>query len=130
MKLTAKQEKFAQLVSRGTDQSSAYREAYDTDNMTNETIWVKSCELAKNGKVAVRVDLLKEKTAKRNEITADDVINGLKDALGIATTKQDPSNVRGAWMDIAKVAGLLTDKKEIVGQLTLRELLDEMDEDK
>ncbi len=37
--LTAKQEIFVKLITQGTSQSSAYRGAYDTQNMSDKTVW-------------------------------------------------------------------------------------------
>lgn len=61
MKLTAKQEKFAQAVAlEDMNQADAYRSAYDTSRMTDESIWVRASELANNVKVAVRIKELRE----------------------------------------------------------------------
>lgn len=129
MKLTAKQEKFAQLVAKGSDHSSAYREAYDTKNMKDETIWNNAYKLSNVNDVATRIDSLKEKTAKRNEVTLDEGIALIRKAAEIANGNSDASNLRGAAMDLLKAAGLLVDKKHVKGDINLRELLDELDED-
>ncbi len=60
MKLTEKQESFAQLIAGGSNQSDAYREAYDCEDSSDESIHVNSCKLAKNAKVVLRVKKLKE----------------------------------------------------------------------
>ena len=39
--LTAKQGKFIELFAAGTSQSLAYRGAYDTQNMSDKTVWQK-----------------------------------------------------------------------------------------
>ena len=36
--LTAKQENFAEFLSKGTSQTSAYKGAYNTQNMSNKTV--------------------------------------------------------------------------------------------
>ena len=60
-KLTAKQEKFAQAIAlEDMNQADAYRSAYDTSRMTDETVWARASELAKNSKVAVRVEELRQ----------------------------------------------------------------------
>lgn len=58
-KLTAKQEKFAQLVANGKGQSEAYRMAYDAKGMADQTIWTQASLLASNQKVANRISSLK-----------------------------------------------------------------------
>ena len=39
MMLTAKQENFVKLLNQGTSQASAYKGAYDTQNMSDKTVW-------------------------------------------------------------------------------------------
>lgn len=65
MSLTAQQERFAQLVVSGMSQADAYRAAYDAQRMKPETIYKRACELAKDGKVAGRIDALRNKVAER-----------------------------------------------------------------
>lgn len=65
MKLTAKQEAFAQNVARGMTQADAYRNAYNAENMKPGTVQVKASELMANGKVAVRVGELKAELAAK-----------------------------------------------------------------
>jgi hypothetical protein len=59
-KLTAKQEGFAQKVSRGAVLSDAYRECYAADTMKDSTIWSEACRLAQNPKVSARIKELQE----------------------------------------------------------------------
>ena len=64
--LTMKQLKYADAVSEGNSQSSAYREAYDTLQMAPKTIWEASSRLRKNPKVAARIlELEIEKEARQ-----------------------------------------------------------------
>ena len=63
--LTMKQLKYADAVSEGNSQSSAYRGAYDTLQMAPKTIWEASSRLRKNPKVAARIlELETEKEAR------------------------------------------------------------------
>lgn len=60
-KLTAQQDKFAQAIAlEDMNQADAYRSAYNTTRMSDETIWVKACNLAKQDKVRVRIAELRE----------------------------------------------------------------------
>ena len=59
MKLTAKQEKFAQFIADGMTQSDAYRAAYDAGKMKIETIYAMSSKLAADHKISIRVASLK-----------------------------------------------------------------------
>lgn len=56
--LTPKQAKFAANLAEGMSQAEAYRNAYDAENMANETIHAHASRLAKRDKVAARVDAL------------------------------------------------------------------------
>jgi phage terminase small subunit len=59
--LTAKQEKFAQAIAlEDMNQADAYRSAYNTSRMTDESIWARASELAKDSKVAVRIAELRQ----------------------------------------------------------------------
>ena len=58
--LTDKQERFAQCIAlEGMNQSDAYRECYDTENMTDKTIWEAASRLANECKVDARIKELR-----------------------------------------------------------------------
>jgi phage terminase small subunit len=60
-KLTAQQEKFAQAIAlEEMTQADAYRSAYDTSRMGDDTVYVKASELAKKDKIAVRIAELRQ----------------------------------------------------------------------
>lgn len=60
-KLTAQQEQFAQAIAlENMSQADAYRSAYNTANMGDDTVYVKACNLAKQDKIAVRVAELRQ----------------------------------------------------------------------
>lgn len=77
-KLTIKQEKFVQGLFAGLSQREAYKQAYNAENMTDAVIDVRGCELAKNSKVRVRLEELKNELKERNIITVEWVLNNLK----------------------------------------------------
>jgi hypothetical protein len=58
-KLTAKQEAFAQAIADGLGQAAAYRTAYDTTNMKDDSIYPLASKLMSNTKIAARVGELK-----------------------------------------------------------------------
>ena len=58
-KLTAKQEAFAQAIADGLGQAAAYRAAYDTKNMKDDSIYPLASKLVSNTKIAARVGELK-----------------------------------------------------------------------
>lgn len=52
--LTAKQEKFVQNLINGMSQREAYKNSYNAENMTDQTIDVKACNLLKKDNVRIR----------------------------------------------------------------------------
>jgi hypothetical protein len=65
VKLTAKQEAFAQGIADGLGQADAYRMAYDAEGMKDSTIYSKASLLMSDGKVRARVDELKSHVAEK-----------------------------------------------------------------
>ena len=64
--LTTKQENFVELLAKGACQSSAYRGAYDTQNMSDKTVWEEASRLRRHPQVSTRIlELDKEKKARR-----------------------------------------------------------------
>jgi len=57
--LTAKQEKFCLLVSSGSSNSDAYREAYRAEKMLSNTVHREASRLIQNPMVAARISVLK-----------------------------------------------------------------------
>ena len=63
--LTPKQERFCVEYFRCGNSSEAYRIAYDSENMNENTIGRKAYDVLNNGKVTARLDELKNKVAQR-----------------------------------------------------------------
>jgi len=73
-KLTIKQEKFCQGLFAGLSQREAYKQAYNAGNMTDTTIDVRACELAKKSKIVVRLAFLVNELKGRNMVTVERVL--------------------------------------------------------
>lgn len=73
-KLTIKQEKFVQGLFAGLSQREAYKQAFNCENMKDETIDVKASELANRDKIKVRLGELKNELKSRNMVTAERVM--------------------------------------------------------
>jgi hypothetical protein len=125
--LTIKREKFCQeYVTNGGNASKAYRAAFNAGNMKHESVNVKASELLKDGKITVRVAELREEIAKRYQMTRDKMTEKLLIVMEQAELKkkktskkiEDPDLLRRSAMDMAKLHGLIVDKKESVGALT------------
>lgn len=81
--LTPKQERFIQNIVSGMSQRQAYKDAYNAENMTDESIDVEACKLFNDTKVSQRyqelMEELKDKaimTAKERMIWLSDVVKG------------------------------------------------------
>jgi phage terminase small subunit len=79
VKLTAKQEAFAQAVADGMTQADAYRKAYDAGRMKAESIQVNACNLMKNTKVSSRVAELRAKVAEKHIWTREKSVRVLSE---------------------------------------------------
>ena len=66
MGLTVKQNEFVAEIAGGASQTLAYRSAYNTQNMSQKTIWEEASRLRRHPKVAARIiELEAEKEARR-----------------------------------------------------------------
>lgn len=115
MALTIKQEKFCMVYVETGNASEAYRQAYNAENMTQEVIAVKACELMKNGNVSVMIENLKKEHTKRHELTIDDLVKQLEEARQVALALENPqcSAAISATMGTAKLLGLVVEKTDI-----------------
>ena len=111
--LTPKQDAFARAYVETGNASEAYRRAYDADNMRPEVVKVKACELLKNGNVAVTVEALQAKHAKRHDITVDRITEMLLEDRTLARNNDQPAAAVSAAMGIAKLHGLIIDKSKV-----------------
>ena len=68
--LTAKQENFVELLTQGTSQASAYRGAYETQNMSDKTVWEEASRLRRHPKVSTRILQLEEEKEARRRLQA------------------------------------------------------------
>lgn len=85
MALTAKQEAFAQALADGMTQADAYRKAYSVRDATTKSVHELASKLAKNTKVASRVDELRGKleekalwTRERSVAVLADIADGME----------------------------------------------------
>ena len=78
MKLTPKQEKFAQVYVQTGNASEAYRQAYDAGKMKPESIKVNASKLLLNTNIALTIKSMQDELAKRELWTREDSVNVLK----------------------------------------------------
>lgn len=90
MELTSQQERFAQEISNGKNQSEAYRIAYPKSlKWKDKTVWEKASKIAKDDKVCTRIVELKANLEKKELWTREQSVMALKNALEIADRPTD-----------------------------------------
>ena len=108
--LTPKQELFAQNIYAGMTQADAYRNAYNAENMSDNAIYVNACKIAKNEKVRLRIQELRDNAAKDTIMSISermewltDIINDPKTSISARLAASDQMNkMQGAY--IQKIA--------------------------
>jgi len=100
VKLTAKQEAFAQAIADGLGQADAYRFAYDAENMKDESVYPLASKLMKNPKVATRVAELKAQVADKQLWTREMSVKGLISAYRIALEAKTSTGMTAAVKEL------------------------------
>lgn len=109
--LTVKQEKFVQNILNGMTQRQAYKDAYNAENMKDETIDSEACILFKDQKVAERYqELLKEmekvavmSALEKRKLLKDMILNE-KNSMGDRLKALDIDNkMSGEYIENLKV---------------------------
>lgn len=107
-RLTAKQERFAQLVASGETHSAAYRLAYDTNGASDTTVHADATRLFQNPLVSPRIDELMARYADVAEIDAVYVLSSLKTnverAMRAVQVLDRKGNPTGEWQYDGAVA--------------------------
>jgi phage terminase small subunit len=117
--MTLKQEAFARAYVETGNASEAYRRAYNAENMNENVVRVKACELLKNGNVSVMVEQLKSKHQKRHDITVEKLtemaLKAYNEAQRIAPTsgQMQTSAMIKASEFLGKLHGLIVDRSEV-----------------
>ena len=138
VKLTPKQEKFIQNIVSGMSQRQAYKDAYNAENMTDESIDVQASILFNNDKVAIRYKELIEQLEDKAIMTAKERMKWLTDVVkdiqkekvlieDIEVSKTADLNTKMKAIDILnKMSGEYTTKIEgDIGITSIRVDIDE-----
>jgi phage terminase small subunit len=112
--LTAKQRTFASAIADGSDQTSAYKLAYEAQNMSPIAVWVESSRLRRHPKVALKIE---ELNAEAEAVRRDLVVSREEAILArleheALNAKNDSARIRALEL-LGKAAGLFTEKIEI-----------------
>ena len=125
--LTAKQENFVELLTQGTSQSSAYKGAYNTQNMSDKTVWEEASRLRKHPKVSTRIlELEEEKEARRRLQAVSREERVLNELEKIAFGDGPVAGKLKAMELLGKHIGFFTPKKESAVERTSGEILNEI----
>ena len=143
-KLTNKQEAFALALIEGKSQRDAYRSAYKSDRMKDETVDQCACKLLKNPKVAARFEELQAKVRReaeqRSVASAADVLEELSN-IGMGRREYPAYDMFGNKFDrypsvtqrtkalelLGKKYGLFTDRVQFDGN-ALVQIVDDIPE--
>lgn len=112
-RLTPKQENFCHAYLETGSASSAYRAAYNTQRMKDETVWVNASQLLNKAKVALRIAELKAPALESTQLTVESHLAQLTElrdqaiAVGKMAAAVRAEELRG------KVAGFYTEKAQI-----------------
>lgn len=112
-KLTPKQEKFCQVFMETSNASEAYRRVYNAANMKDTTINVAAKQLLDNNKVASRLEELRERGAKKLDITIEKLTAMLLEDRQLAYTSGKPGDAVSATMAIAKLHGQVIERQNV-----------------
>ena len=114
-KLTIKQEKFARQYVGPCEgnASEAYRKSYSASNMSAEAIRVEACRLLERPNVSLMIDQLKAEQADQNAITIEEITAGLRRAAESAAAAGQQSAATQALLGLAKLGGLLVEKRQV-----------------
>jgi phage terminase small subunit len=127
LSLTPQQEKFAQSVASGMNQSDAYRAAYKVRESTKpESVNQNASRLMADINISSRVDELRKPIVKAAQLTLEAHLNDLKGLRNMATKAEQYSAAISAEVARGKAAGLYVDiVKSTVTTRTLDPLKDE-----
>lgn len=109
--LTAKQERFVQNIVKGMTQRQAYKDAYNAENMKDETIDCEACLLFKDPKITARYqELIKElekaavMTALEKRLLLKEMVFDKKNSMSDRLKALDIDNkMSGEYIDNLKI---------------------------
>lgn len=119
MALTEKQEKFCVEYIRTGNASEAYRQSYDSSNMSPESVNRKAKELMDNVKIAARLEELRAPVREKAQITLESHLADLKRLRDRAEEEGKFAAAITAEVSRGKASGLYVEKHEITGMLVI-----------
>ena len=113
-KLTGRQENFCQAYVKCGNQHAAYKASYSWENSTRKTIDEKASRLMAQDKIKARVAELQERVAVKTGYTLEKVTGMLENAYEMADQGNQAGAAVNASMAIAKLHGMIVEKREDV----------------
>jgi phage terminase small subunit len=121
VKLTAKQELFAQCIADGMGQADAYRTAYEATTASDASIYVQASNVMKNSKVAIRVDELKSQVVEKQLWSREMSVKGLIQAYRVAQDAKTSTGMTAAVKELNNMHGFNEPTKlSITGSMVTR----------
>lgn len=120
--MTPKQEAFARAYVKTGNASEAYRQAGYSQAQSDEAIHQNASKLLT--KVLPRVEQLQQKVIERHDITIDTIAGMLKEDRDLARTHKQSGPAVTATMGLAKLYGLITEKREVTHKAGAEDLDD------
>ncbi len=114
MNLTPKQENFCLAYLETGNASEAYRRAYAAGKMKDETVAKRAHELLQDGKIAGRLDNLRQPAVEAAQVTLEDHLRQLADLRDKAMEAGQYSAAISAEHHRGKAAGLYVERSENV----------------
>ena len=111
--LTGKQEKFVRNLIQGMSQREAYKNSYDTENMTDKSIDEVACRLFNEVKIQSRYNELIERAANASVMTAQERLEYLTAIVYGTEQEQVQGIVEGVKVEFERPADLNTRMKAI-----------------
>lgn len=131
MNLTPKQDNFCRLYIELGNASEAYRQAYDAEDMNQNTVNKNASVLLENPKVATRLEQIRSEHMRRHNLTVGDLLKELEEARQAALGAENPqsSAAVSATMGKAKILGLdkqVIDHQSSDGSMSVGALLQQI----
>jgi hypothetical protein len=106
LKLSDKQEKFAQCIADGMSQADAYRTAYNPrPNTKPASIWDSASKVMARPEVTHRVAELRQKLEARALWTREESVQALKEAYAVAQERQQSTGMTAAVKELNAMHG-------------------------
>ena len=127
-KLTVKQEAAVhEYMKNGGNKSAAYRHAYNTGNMKEDTIKVKACNLFKQDNIRITLEALQEEVRKDSIADIQEIKQFFTDTL--RETVNDMKDRTKAAELLGKTMGAFIDRTEVKTQLEVNYYAPEKNKD-